>query len=368
MREVSDGSQPVPVVPKAQGKGTIYSLQALRGLAALAVVLQHTMSMWWADILHTSVPITFNGFTGVDLFFVISGFIMPFSIRRTGSHAHNAGQFLQRRLERVVPLYWICTFAKIAILLLLPSASESGLGTPWHVISSFFFLPSFNPLGNVGPLLQIGWTLNMEVIFYLLIAIALWIGAPLRYFLPPTLVLLASGYLLHLPPGIPFDRENMPLLAEFLLGLVLAARYRARMRTGGKPLPAVLATPVFAVAFFVLFFSSHAFVMPLFFAGFLAMAIVGSALELEAKVGRYIPRFLLLLGDASYSIYLTHWFLVSVVRKIVLLPQLAGIHTFALPLALMLTLSLGVGILVYHFVESPINRYFHVRRRTATNA
>jgi exopolysaccharide production protein ExoZ len=108
--------------------------------------------------------------------------------------------------------------------------------------------------------------------------------------------------------------------------------------------------------------------MPLFFGGFLAAIMVGACLEMERTIGARIPAILLLIGDASYSLYLTHWFLVSVFRTLILHFPATLSFGAALPLFSMVVLCCIVGILTYHFVESPINHYFRVRRRTATAA
>jgi exopolysaccharide production protein ExoZ len=344
---------------------TIYTIQALRGIAAVLVVLHHIISMWYLEVLHVLPVIAFRGTTGVDIFFVISGFIMPLTIRRTISPALSAQTFFTRRLERIVPLYWLCTLVKYISLRLSPDLSEHGTGSTWHVVSSFLFIPSFNESHIVQPLLQPGWTLTWEMLFYALIAIALLLGAPLRFFLPPILIGLASLYFVPLPQNVPIDTRTIPLLVEFLLGLALSVRYRKRLQHC-QSIPASLATIVGVAAFCTLIFDVPATRYPLVFGGFLATAIVGSALELEQRIGHRIPRLLLLLGDASYSIYLTHWFLVSIFRKVFGHSVLATMSNGALPLLIMVTISCAVGIAVYHFVESPINHYFRVRRRTAT--
>ncbi len=346
---------------------TIYTVQALRGIAALLVVMQHLVTMWYPEVRHSFPMIAFKGTSGVDIFFVISGFIMPLSVRRSGSRARAARTFFIRRLERIVPLYWICTVLKYCVVRLSPDLSEHGVGSGWHVFASFLFLPSFDTSHHVVPLLQLGWTLNWEMLFYALMAIALLLGAPLRFFLPPILIGLASLYFVHPPSNLPLDTRTIPLLVEFLLGLALSVRYRHRLRSA-RTVPAPVAWTIGIAAFLALIFWLPATNYPLFFGGFLAMAVVGAGLELEESIGHHIPRLLLLLGDASYSIYLTHWFLVSIFRKTLGHSVLASMSNATLPLLIMLSVSCVVGILVYHFVESPINHYFRVRRRTATAA
>ena len=360
-----NAAEPSPRIQVRASGGTILTLQALRALAALMVVVQHTSSMWWGEVVGGAPPILFNGYNGVDLFFVISGFIMPLSVRRRGSGSSDARQFLARRLERIVPLYWLCTTVKVIWVSLLPSTSVHGLGSGWHVVASYLFLPSRNSLNEAVPVLPQGWTLELEMLFYLLIAAALWFRVRLRVLLPLVLIALAllprlasGGYLAERP-------QHLPLLLEFLLGLALAARWRSRRVGNARPLPVPIAATAGAVSLALLLFSPWASTTPFWFAGIFAAVVVGAALELEEVIGSSIPPFLLLLGDASYSIYLTHWFLVTPVRQLFHRANVAGLRTFVYPMSLMLLLSIGAGLLCYRYIEEPINRFFRVRRKTA---
>lgn len=343
---------------------TVLTVQALRGIAALLVVSLHTTTMWFEQEKHT-LPFALNGGTGLDIFFVLSGFIMPLSVRRSESGPADAGRFLLRRLERLVPAYWIFTTLKLLKDCFLPGTVKL---TAWHTIASYLFLPSRNSLGEVVPLLPPGWTLNMEMVFYLLIALALLVRVRLRYFLPPLLVLGAAGFTLHLPSLIPVDTARLPLLLEFLLGMVLAERYRAVASRGAKACPPWIACAGVLLSTWLMVFTHWGAISYFVFAGPLAFFLVGFAVELEPLVGRRIPRLLLLIGDASYSIYLVHWFLVGMVRGTMERPFLAGVQNILLPLSLTLALSVGIGVACYHWIESPINRHFHVRRRAATAA
>ena len=342
--------------------GTVYTIQALRGFAALLVVAQHTATMC-IDVGRAQVPFRLNGSTGLDIFFVLSGFIMPLSIRRASSGWCSAQRFFLRRLERIVPLYWIMTTVKLCKDLLLPGTVALSFS---HTVASYLFIPSRNALGEVVPLLPPGWTLNMEMVFYLLIAVALLLRAPLRFFLPPLLLLLACGVLLHLPMGVPISTPRLPLFLEFLFGMVLADRYLAVTQARAVAAPAWAATACLAASSFLLVFTRWGVIAPLIFAGPLALLLVGSAVELEARVGHRIPRPFLLLGDASYSIYLVHWFVIGLIRIMMEHGPLTTVNSFAVPLLLAFLMSIAAGLICYRWVESPINRYFHVRRQTAT--
>jgi len=151
----------------------ISNIQVLRGLAALAVVFYHTDFRIFKDV-HTD-------FQGVSIFFVISGFIMTYILQK------DTNQFMLRRIVRIVPLYWIMTITKYVVTLLmliihlkihgnLSSLFYSEVlnsNTFWVILNSFLFLPYMDSVGNLLPYLGVGWTLNLEMFFYLLLAIML---------------------------------------------------------------------------------------------------------------------------------------------------------------------------------------------------
>jgi peptidoglycan/LPS O-acetylase OafA/YrhL len=334
---------------------TILTLQALRGIAAIMVVIHHSIGYWYVNVLGQSTGWFVNGSYGVDIFFIISGFIMPLSIRRLSSSAETASVFLKRRLERVVPLYWIWTTSKVAFHFL--GRSREPFGPPWHVVASYFFLPAISSTGEKNPLLTVGWTLQMEMMFYLLIAFSLWMGWRLRVFMPITLGLLASLYFVSPLDRTALDLSRHPLYLEFLCGLVLAYLFNQRRLKIPAPVAGIV-----LVSSFILLMTSYAG----YLRGVLAFLIVASGLALEPFIRSYIPRLLLFLGDASYSIYLSHvTFVKYAVKAYVLFPTY---HGPLLAAAVGLLLGCTAGAITYVCIEHPINNYFKVRRRVAIPA
>jgi exopolysaccharide production protein ExoZ len=125
------------------------SIQILRAAAALGVLLDHAGR--WLDV----APIVDIGAAGVDLFFVISGFIMVYTSERLFGQTGAPQRFLARRIIRIVPLYW--TLTAFAALVLF------GFGP--NTLGSYLFIPTHR-----GPILTVGWTLNYEMMFYSLFA------------------------------------------------------------------------------------------------------------------------------------------------------------------------------------------------------
>ena len=135
------------------------SIQHLRAIAALSVALFHACQ--WSQI-------DFGiGAAGVDLFFVISGFVM-WTV--TAGREAAPLTFLRRRVIRVAPLYWIVTLALVAGALVFPQRFPEVEPRADHILLSLAFIQHMNPAGQPFPILAPGWTLNYEAVFYLVFA------------------------------------------------------------------------------------------------------------------------------------------------------------------------------------------------------
>lgn len=279
----------------------IWSVQYLRAIAALSVVVFHTLE---SSTLKFSI-----GAAGVDVFFVISGFIMASLM--LGAEAAPA-KFLWRRVVRIVPLYWIATLGALAIAWIKPNFFLHFDSSLENVLFSLAFVPHVSATNGVTPVLWQGWTLEYEMFFYALCTIAL--ALPMRNH---RLKLLGGvlAALVFLGLAAPSDNPIMavytnPLLLEFAAGAALGAAWCGRKLPGPRVGAALLLAGVGCYALqqagFLALSGARAFDW-----GVPAAMIVAGALGLELH-GRvphsHIGR---LLGDASYSIYLTHGFFVG---------------------------------------------------------
>src|SRR5262249_55839896 len=134
-------------------------------VAALLVVFNHSRQFaGFESAIDTTV-----GHAGVDIFFVISGFVMAVTAGRAN---YPAGVFLQRRIIRIVPLYWAATFFTAGLLLIAPGLFRDNVVTLKHFLLSLFFIPHVSPdsAHDLSPLIKIGWTLNFEMFFYVVFA------------------------------------------------------------------------------------------------------------------------------------------------------------------------------------------------------
>ncbi len=308
----------------------IESIQYIRALGALIVVVWHT---GWSR--------SFLGQSGVDLFFVVSGFVMMLVSGRENSPA----RFMLARLLRVVPLYWAVTLGVAAIL--RPSAAE--------LVQSLLFLP----VGAFPVVIQ-GWSLNLEMSYYALFALSLL--APPRWRLAALAVAIGAmcGVLpLVAAPGGMVAAWANPMAVEFLAGAGLFALWQRGLVPAG-----VSAWAVGVVGAAVLL-GTHALGGGLLgwprvaLWGLPAVAIVAAGLGIE-RAGQ-LPRLTLVgaLGEASYAIYLTHLAVLWVIG-----PVLVSLWA-PVAVAIAVVVTCVVGWAVHRAFERPMHRWTSawVRRR-----
>ena len=200
------------------GPGSVLaSVQYLRAIAAWLVVFFHlTASMANA----TGIPAVFTvGAIGVDIFFVLSGFLMAMIVDRS----HETGMtFLMRRFIRIAPLYYVMTFAVFAVALMAPWLLNSVRADVQHLVMSLAFLPHDDGTGGNQPILSLGWTLNYEMFFYVLVVIfaGLFRDRSLVSLAAFLVVLAFGGTLIH-EPGTAVRFYTDPIILEFGFGIML---------------------------------------------------------------------------------------------------------------------------------------------------
>lgn len=321
------------------------SLQYLRALAALGVVIFHFTHQ---GLLEPGTAALFErGQFGVDLFFVLSGFIMwTTTIDRAASPAG----FFGRRVARVAPLYWALTLmaALVATEPALAFGFSSDAGT---LLTSLLFIPAWSPKSPemVAPLLTVGWTLNLEMAFYALFAGGLLLRPSAR--LPALCGALAAASLAGLfvtsqNPAI--EAYTNSAMIEFAYGAALAHFHREGALRGGGGAALIAAGVALAlVAPFDLDWRGFTF-------GPAAAAILAGFVLLEEKLAHRPNRLAKLVGDASYSLYLTHGMALAGMAVLV---RRIGV-TFPAPLLILAEIVIAtiVAIFIYRYVEQPLTR------------
>jgi exopolysaccharide production protein ExoZ len=292
------------------------------------------------------------GPSGVDLFFVISGFIMYVT---TTDKALAPGAFLALRIVRVVPLYWLMTFLVILCGAISPATFRTLVVSPAAVTKSLLFIP-YNSLsfpGQPWPVLVPGWTLNYEMFFYAIFALCLFVSSRWRL---ASLVaalgcLVVAGKIIG-PSADPLVWVyTNPMLLEFVAGSAIGYLW---LRQSAPASLAISCLGIVAGGCLLLLRGAHSSIGD--------PQMYGAALMVAGSVHPTIcavrSRVLLALGDASYSIYLTHLFTLGALRS--LWPHLISQVTMRSSLTFILIgmfLSAGAGVLAYRWAEKPLTNW-----------
>ena len=303
-------------------RNTIYSLQAGRAVAALAVVALHSTLAVEGFGKHVPLsPILKNGYLGVDFFFVLSGFIIYHS---TVGRGRTAREYAWARFKRVYLPYLPIGIGMALLYTAMPNVSAAS--REWSWLPSLTLLPV-----NTQPALSVAWTLKHEILFYTVFG--------LLYFsrtLWPGLVIWAILIVVNTVIGI----KNVPLALvniEFLMGIVAAVLYRTRRAHW-------LMLVVSAAALWLWWMLGEKPGYSLLVGLAVACAIpVVALLETDGKLT--VPRWLIFLGAASYAIYLIHGPIISIVIR------LASALPWFVSLPLCFAISTAGGVGYYWFVE-----------------
>ncbi len=283
---------------------------------------------------------------GVDLFFVISGFVMVWSSWGAFGRSGAVAPFVWRRLTRIVPLYWLLSAATVVVALAAPGAVSDGLRDGWgYVAASLGFIPWRRLDGSVQPVLRLGWTLEYEMLFYAILACAL----PLRRAAGLAAVLLAiaalalAGQVLH-PATVALGFWTDPIILEFALGVLVAVGARFGWRAGWPGL-AGLAAALAAAALL---------------GGDMRVLVRGvpSALLVFCALSwRRVPGWLVVLGDASYALYLVHPFPMRALRVILVHVKLPAGLVIPLYMTITMMVCAVLAVALHWIVERPILRW-----------
>lgn len=328
-------------------------IQYLRGVAALAVVLFHVAAFVFGQ--PTEKTLTVGGLSaGVDIFFVISGFIIW---RTTDKSEISPITWWCGRLIRIVPLYWIALLSTLVAKRLMGAHMPGGI----EAFKAFAFIPVINSADQtMTPFLSPGWTLNYEFAFYGIMAVVL--NLPERWQRGCALVAVFVG-LVGLRSMIdPLDpiqfRMTSPLFFEFLAGIAIAILSRSILReAAGRA-----ALGVFFVLSAILFYT---FVTPRMFPngprfvyfGVPAALLVLASILLENLIRQRVMQPLKRLGDSSYSLYLSH--------PLILMIGFGAFGEFGISRVwigiFLMVLCVATGLAMHRYIERPLVENMNLR-------
>lgn len=340
-------------------------IQLLRASAAFFVVISHISHELVSLLLERTRNFNeklFPGDFGVDLFFVISGFIMIYTCWNKFGQPNAMYNFARKRMIRIVPLYWIMTTLMICIVIVLPDNVNSATSQWQQWVSSYLFIPYARETdGLIRPVLGLGWSLEFEIFFYLIFGVCL-------FFVRRTGLILVLVVLTVIPLatstnggiGTAARFYGHPIIWEFAFGIIIGAAYRKNLY-----LPNFLGF-LFALIGIVLLIASPAYSelidrMRHIHYGIPALLIMAGATLTKYGQQLIIARPFMLVGEISYSIYLCHPFVIGLISMV--------FHKYAFatemePLSLIFvygsTVCIGTlvaGYLVHFYVDTPASNW-----------
>jgi peptidoglycan/LPS O-acetylase OafA/YrhL len=346
----------------------LLSIQILRAIAAACVVVDHALIHILAGAPEADQHVAWViGSFGVAVFFAISGLLMVETSYRFFGAAGGAKTFLRKRIVRIVPIYWL--FTSLVVVAMVSGAHVIPIT---ETIMSYLFIPFRGDGGDMRPLLGVGWTLNYEMFFYVLFAIAL--AAPRRLGLTVLfglfIGLAAFGATLKSPfdtsdPQTVLEFWTSPLILLFPLGCFIGIARQAlasKKRLLKCPVPpAVVACAIVAIGVWLTVASApdgHIYPMSLarqtLMWGTAGLAVAACALTENPRLN-FANRALVLLGDASYSTYLSHTIGIRFIGRAIgfMLPN----HSYIAFTILVVAANL-IGAAVHKLIEVPMLAQF----------
>lgn len=346
----------------------LQTIQWLRGIAALLVTLVHGSNEVNKIFPSSLIFIPHNFVIGVDLFFIISGFIMVYTTRKYEKGWQSSLLFIKKRFIRVVPIYWLYSLLAIFSVTLLSKYMSNPAVDIGHIVKSLFFIPEYYPnTDSIQPILRVGWTLNYEMYFYALFSLSLLITSKYR-------VVLTSAFFLFIF-FLSLTSDNVlarfysnNIIFEFILGMLIAKIFSNEK----------LKFLFIGYRSFILFFSLSVISYSILVGGndvndigcrglqfgIPAAALFISFLSLDSIIAKGISASNILfnvmssLGDSSYTQYLAHMF--CIVGMNVIVKKLFAIDAaYAWPYFIaVIIFTILISHMLYLFIEKKVVLYF----------
>jgi exopolysaccharide production protein ExoZ len=345
-----------------RGDERLDSIQVLRGLAAVGVVIYHA-NLAAHQKGYGLVPKEFTavGMAGVDVFFVLSGFLMVWITRHHAAGARDAFAFLKRRAIRILPLYWLVTVLKLSLIAISAIWTQEYLTTFEHSLKSLLLIPSRGADGSVFPLVGAGWTLIYEWLFYVIFAICIFLmGRRAKWGAPVLVVACVLFGVTEVSGSIEFKFYTDSIIIEFVFGCAIAAFYQNRV------LPASVAASLVGLGLALILASAASFGQDLprvLKFGVPAALIVLGMMYLNRYLQHRWVQPWTILGEISYSLYLINQMIIAIL--VAALPQMMwGLNPMAsecLLLTVLVTASLMGGTVLFYTVERPVLRSMAAR-------
>ena len=255
--------------------------------------------------------------------------------------------FFIQRLTRILPLYWLATSIKVAILLISPAIVLHSTFDLVNTINSYFFIPYKKSPNLIEPLLGVGWTLVFEMFFYLTFTVALLIRANIYIFVGAIMVLITV-----LSPFRPDNNYPVwmfllnPIVLEFWFGMIVGY---ATLNNKITSFPIAVTSSILCCLFII--FAPDLGVSRVIMFGIPSAVLLHAIVSIEPYIQNKIPAPILFFGAASYSLYLFHPMIAPAIPSLL---NKAHISTLSLSIILSVTASLIAAAIIYRYIELPI--------------
>ena len=326
-------------------KGKLDSLQAYRGFAALAVVLLHLTSQAYDKYVPGYVFC--NGYfrqggSGVDFFFVLSGFIIYYTQSRMFGNPEGMKTFIKNRFTRIFPVYWIVT----VLYLLGFSATLHNLDYSF-IIQSFLLIPQ-----HIEPVVRTGWSLSYEILFYAVFAWLIQVRSRLSWIpLAPWFILSGASafHVVEFKDSLPLQFLFSGFHVDFLLGCI-TAHIAIRHAVQHRKAILLVGSSLFCLPWIL---QVNVFDFRIYY-GLAASLIICGASQIDLHDDIHVPRILVFLGDASYSIYLIHTAVISALFMALNRLHLTQTLGNGISVCMVGIGATVIGSLFHYFVERPV--------------
>jgi exopolysaccharide production protein ExoZ len=336
----------------------LHSLQGCRAAACLLVVVFHTHTIFALPKYFGTHPfgsLFAGGPIALDILFVLSGFVILHAHRDDLGKPRRLGDYLYRRLHRAYPTYWVVLACILPIYFLIPSFGDGSQRDPAVILRSIFLIPQ--PVGEA--VLGVSWTMSLEVFFYIVFgSLILNRSLGLSIFAAWVCVLWAKPW-----TNYPLSFVQHPYFVPILGGMVaceVAHRFTLPKPSwwawaGGLALLGVAVADSFGRS---IEFGNRQVVLSLG-----SMTLMMGLATVERRRGLKVPPFVLLLGDASYSIYLVHFPVLSVLCKVGTSLRFDAVVPPPFLFLLFFAIAVGVGVVFARYVELPLRQWKKRRRK-----
>ncbi|RWR01193.1 hypothetical protein ED28_14830 [[Pantoea] beijingensis] len=334
----------------------IYSVQYLRGIAALMVVLHH-IAIKGSQYDISALNYFHVGYFGVDLFFIISGYIM---CHTTANKKITFSKFMGARISRIMPLYWVVTSLAFIIFIVKPDIVNSGGGTT-SVWASYILAPTGDRF-----LVDNGWTLSYEFFFYFIFGCTLMLKTENRGFIIGCIIWMLVAVGLYIHPETSWGKfSTNVLLLEFLMGICAFNILRRNNINNTIAIILIITGLTILIAENSLGTITTPFHRAISGGVPMLMIFLGMV-SFEKKLMKnknIILNFTEKLGNSSYSLYLIHPFILSpaaIVSKKMGITDYPWIFTSILLLG-----AIIAGWICYLYIETPLTKIVkkHLERR-----